>query len=144
MTSQLIDGRFQLETLASSGGMGSVYRARDLTTGAPVAVKLLLEEDADSVARFARETMILAAMAHPAIVRHVAHGHSAPGRPYLVMAWLDGEEVAADSGVHHLGHVAGCIAVLLDARAAGCLIDDRPSPGPAAALIDDMTAGGSV
>jgi hypothetical protein len=41
-------------------------------------------------------------------------------------AWLEGEEVAEDSGVHHLGHAIGCLAILLDAQETGKLIDDRP------------------
>lgn len=46
-------------------------------------------------------------------------------------AWLEGEEVAPDSGVHHLGHaLAGC-AMILDAQSGGFLQDDRPIPNPA-------------
>lgn len=41
-------------------------------------------------------------------------------------AWLDGEEDAQDSGVHHLGHAIACLAILLDAQEAGMLVDDRP------------------
>jgi len=44
-------------------------------------------------------------------------------------AWLDGEEDASDSGVHHLGHAIACLAILLDAQEAGKLIDDRPHQG---------------
>ncbi len=40
--------------------------------------------------------------------------------------WFDGEEVASDSGVHHLGHAAACLAILLDAQECGQLVDDRP------------------
>lgn len=43
-----------------------------------------------------------------------------------IAQWLDGEEVAADSGVHHLGHAAACLAILLDAQECGQLVDDRP------------------
>jgi Domain of unknown function (DUF5664) len=43
-----------------------------------------------------------------------------------VEAWFDGEETAEDSGVHHLGHAIGCLAILLDAQETGSLIDDRP------------------
>ncbi len=50
-------------------------------------------------------------------------------------AWFDGEDFAADSGVHHLAHVRACMAILLDAEAAGTLNDDRPTPGGAAALL---------
>ena len=41
-------------------------------------------------------------------------------------AWQDHAEHAPDSGVHHLGHVMACCAILLDAQAQNCLIDDRP------------------
>ena len=44
-------------------------------------------------------------------------------------AWLDGEENATDSGVHHLGHAIACLAILLDAQEAGKLVDDRPLQG---------------
>jgi hypothetical protein len=41
-------------------------------------------------------------------------------------AWFEGEEIAQDSGVHHLGHAMACCAILLDAQAHKALIDDRP------------------
>ena len=44
-------------------------------------------------------------------------------------AWFDGEEDAADSGVHHLGHAMACLAILLDAQETGNLVDDRPATG---------------
>jgi hypothetical protein len=40
-------------------------------------------------------------------------------------AWLEGEEKAEDSGVHHLGHARACLGILLDAQANGTMIDDR-------------------
>lgn len=52
-----------------------------------------------------------------------------------IFAWVDGEENAEDSGVHHLAHAAACMAILLDARELGQMIDDRPTPGPAAAML---------
>ena len=42
-----------------------------------------------------------------------------------IHAWAECEEVAPDSGVHHLGHAGACIALLLDAQANGRLIDNR-------------------
>lgn len=44
-------------------------------------------------------------------------------------AWFEGEEVAKDSGVHHLGHAIACCAILLDAQETGNLIDNRPVVG---------------
>ena len=46
-----------------------------------------------------------------------------------IAAWFDGEELADDSKVHHLGHAIACCAILLDAQATDSLIDDRPVNG---------------
>ena len=81
-------GRFLLEGPVGAGGMGTVYRARDRETGAPVAVKLLADRSASDVARFFREASVLSEINDPAVVRYIAHGHDP--RPYLVMEWLDG------------------------------------------------------
>ncbi len=43
--------------------------------------------------------------------------------------WLDREETASDSGVHHLGHAIASLAIILDAQENGSLIDDRPQNG---------------
>jgi hypothetical protein len=56
---------------------------------------------------------VLASIYVDAIMRHLAD-------------WFEGEEVAGDSKVHHLGHAIACCAILLDAQAHGNLIDDRP------------------
>ena len=40
-------------------------------------------------------------------------------------AWASGEDVADDSGVDHLAHLAASCAILMDARAAGRFHDDR-------------------
>jgi hypothetical protein len=52
--------------------------------------------------------------------------------------WLDGEEVAADSQVHHLGHAMACLAIILDAIEIKNLVDDRPLPAPTAAIHERM------
>lgn len=44
-------------------------------------------------------------------------------------AWSDGENVASDSGVHHLGHAMACMAIILDAQFANKLIDNRTEYG---------------
>ena len=54
-------------------------------------------------------------------------------------SWFDGEELAEDSGVHHLGHAAACLAIVLDAQAQGTLVDDRPNPGKTSELIKALT-----
>ncbi len=44
-------------------------------------------------------------------------------------AFLDGEDDAPDSGVSHLGHIGASLAILLDAKKQGTLVDDRPKKG---------------
>ncbi|MEJ7728421.1 MAG: protein kinase [Polyangiaceae bacterium] len=87
---ELIGDRFEVIAEAGSGGMGTVYHARDRVTGNEVAVKVLASRAADP-ARFARETNILARLSHPHVVGYVAHGELAEGEPYLAMDWLSGE-----------------------------------------------------
>jgi hypothetical protein len=74
--------------------MGTVWRARDLVTGQPVAVKILHDTGAEQAQRFAREATLLADLAGDGLVDYVSHGTAPDGAPYLAMAWLDGESVA--------------------------------------------------
>src|SRR6185503_8645672 len=86
--------RFILEALAGSGGMGTVYRARDHHTGQTVAVKLLQANPSpQEVERFVREAELLSTLRHPGIVAYHAHGTTAAGEPYLAMEWLEGEDL---------------------------------------------------
>jgi serine/threonine protein kinase len=91
----LVADRFVVETLAGSGGMGRVYRARDRVTGERVALKVLVRDVGSHVARFEHEVQALAELSHPHIVRYVAHGLAEAGEPYLAMEWLEGEDLAA-------------------------------------------------
>ena len=59
--------------------------------------------------------------------------------PFIgLMAWLDGEENAADSGKPHLAHALACLGIIVDAKETGNLVDDRPLPGVAAKLIAEL------
>ncbi|HVK87389.1 MAG TPA: protein kinase, partial [Kofleriaceae bacterium] len=73
---------------------GTVYRALDRTTGANVALKVLKSSSQDAVERFVRETRVLEALRHPAIVRYIADGRTEGDELWLAMEWLDGESVA--------------------------------------------------
>jgi len=53
-----------------------------------------------------------------------------------ILAWFDGEERDADSGVPHLGHGLACLSILVDAQETGNLVDDRPTPGPTARILE--------
>ncbi|PTL80480.1 serine/threonine-protein kinase PknK [Vitiosangium sp. GDMCC 1.1324] len=91
----VIGQRFTIEALTGRGGMGVVYRAREASTGLPVALKLVEGAlSADQLYRFNREVALLAGLHHPGIVSFVARGNTERGQPYLVMEWLEGENLA--------------------------------------------------
>lgn len=54
-------------------------------------------------------------------------------------AWFEGEEVDPDDGVPHLSAALACIAIVVDAGAAGTLIDDRNVAGGYRQLVDELT-----
>lgn len=89
----VINDRFVLEKEAGRGGMGVVYRAMDLRTGKPVAIKLVrrVGRPLRELERFEREAQVLSTLRHPAIVAYVAHGSTGDGARYLAMEWLNGE-----------------------------------------------------
>ena len=61
-------GSYEITTPLGKGGMGEVYRARDLKLKREVAIKVLPDEfsrDADRVSRFQREAEVLASLNHP-------------------------------------------------------------------------------
>ncbi|MFY0566687.1 protein kinase domain-containing protein [Archangium lansingense] len=91
----VIDGHFVLEGPAGRGGMGTVYRATDSSSGGTVALKLLHAVTSPEVAyRFKREAVLLAELRHPGIVSYVTHGSTKAGQPYLAMEWLEGEDLS--------------------------------------------------
>lgn len=92
--SSVIAGRFEIESLAGTGGMGSVYRACDRQSGELVALKILHSASAEGLERFDREACLLAELVHPGIVRYVAHGVTEAGERWLAMEWLEGETLA--------------------------------------------------
>jgi len=87
--------RFELEEPLGSGGMASVFRARDHETDSMVAVKILRVSTDVIDQRFAREAALLAGLSHPGIVEFVAHGTCADGTHYLAMEWVPGTNLAA-------------------------------------------------
>jgi eukaryotic-like serine/threonine-protein kinase len=104
------------------GGMGAVYRARDVRLGRVVALKVLLDRwslDPERIARFEREAQLLASLTHP----HIAtlYGlEDAAGRQCLVMELVEGDTLAERIGrgalpVSEALQVAAQIAAALDA-----------------------------
>jgi serine/threonine protein kinase/tetratricopeptide (TPR) repeat protein len=116
----LVADRFLIEQEAGRGGMGSVYRAIDRSTGRTVALKVLLSfvtGDDEGARRFAREAKLLASLDDPGIVGHVAHGVAANGYPFLAMNWLEGETLA-ERLMRQRVPVSGALTLLRGAAAA--------------------------
>ena len=93
-TCQLVSERYSLKELIGKGGMGSVFRARDLLLDRDVALKLLpahLNENAAALARFQREARAAAGIRHPAVVTVHDFGLTESGQPFLVMDLIEGK-----------------------------------------------------
>ncbi|WP_126596496.1 protein kinase domain-containing protein [Dictyobacter aurantiacus] len=95
----LSGGRYRIEKLIASGGMGAVYRAIDTRFNRPCAVKEMLDEfnneteRAQAVEWFSREATLLLDLNHPCIPR-VRDFFAENGRNYLVMDFIDGHTLA--------------------------------------------------
>jgi serine/threonine protein kinase/Tol biopolymer transport system component len=86
-------GDYEIQSLLGAGGMGEVYRARDLRLRREVAVKVLpavVSSDPERLRRFEQEAMAAAALNHPNILAVHQLGTYA-GTPYLVSELLEGE-----------------------------------------------------
>jgi len=92
----LADGRYVLQTRLAVGGMGEVWRAKDLASGEIVAVKVLREEytgDAISLQRLSIEAKNASMLLHPNIATVFDYREEA-GSGYLVMELVEGPSLA--------------------------------------------------
>lgn len=90
----VVDERFRIERRIGEGGVGVVFRAIDVETGQVVALKIIAANTAEQIRRATQEIELLAQLAHPGIVRHVADGLTETDQLYLAMEWIDGVTVA--------------------------------------------------
>lgn len=54
-------------------------------------------------------------------------------------AFDSGEDIDEESGLPHTAHMLACVAIIVEARASGNLVDDRQYPIPYRKLVDDLT-----
>src|SRR5262245_34787378 len=87
---------YKVEAILGQGGVGIVFRARDLRLGRSVALKMLLAgayAGPTELARFQREAEAVASLCHRNLVQlHEAGDHE--GRPYFTMEFVDGGSLA--------------------------------------------------
>src|SRR3954471_21190447 len=88
-------GDFEIHGKLGQGGMGAVYRARQVSLDRMVALKILpsqFEDDDSYVTRFQREASVAASLHHPNLVRVYTSGH-ADGCHFIAMELVEGENL---------------------------------------------------
>ncbi len=90
MLGRTLDG-YHIEAMVGEGSSGRVYRARQVATGRHVAIKVLRSSVGEPSTP--HEAELLAGLRHPGIVIVEKRGIFDNGRAYLVMPWLEGEDL---------------------------------------------------
>jgi serine/threonine protein kinase len=93
----IIAEKYELESVLGEGGMGAVWRARNLGLDSPAAIKVL-RASGDRAAlrgRLLQEARAAAKLAHPAIVKVFDIGQTESGDPFIVMELLTGNSLGA-------------------------------------------------
>jgi eukaryotic-like serine/threonine-protein kinase len=102
----LVNRIYRIVRLLGVGGMGEVWEARHERTKGRVAIKLLLPEmgrNREVLRRFQREVEITSGLNHPNIVRVSDADNLPDGRPFLVMEFLEGQDLANYAAGQRLG-----------------------------------------
>lgn len=88
---ETLDGRYQVVEILGRGGMGTVFRATNLSLNKPVAVKALhMSLDQFAELRFKQEIKAMSMLSHPHLISVLDAGTTPGGTPYFVMEFLDG------------------------------------------------------
>jgi serine/threonine-protein kinase len=93
MIGTVLSGRYKLEAKLGSGGMSTVYLAKDSTLDRDVAVKVMhreMSEQPDQLERFRQEARAVAKLSHPNVVAVIDAGEDG-GHPYIVFEYVEGE-----------------------------------------------------
>jgi serine/threonine protein kinase/tetratricopeptide (TPR) repeat protein len=108
-------GSYQILEALGQGGMGEVYRAKDLRLGREVAIKIVNEQlakEPERLARFEREAKVVATLAHPNIVVLYDIGYHG-GIPFAVTELLEGATLR-----HHIAGGPSRLAEAVNIAAA--------------------------
>jgi len=130
----VLSGRYAVDRILGSGGMGVVCLGRHLELEQPVAIKFLRRELAQNqavVQRFLNEARAAASLRSEHVVRVMDVAELESGRPYLVMEHLDGEDLGmlverrgALEPARALGYVLDVCSALTEAHTAGIIHRD--------------------
>ncbi|MEM6454174.1 MAG: protein kinase, partial [Acidobacteriota bacterium] len=146
-----ISERYATAVPLASGATSEVYRAYDKVLGRDVALKLLRQRDAASVARMSREAEVQARLRHPSICTIYDVGTYDDGRPYIAMELIEGRELGHPSvqtldlrtklgliadmarGVQ-VAHAAGLVH--RDIKPSNVMVETRPDGGLRPVIVD--------
>jgi serine/threonine-protein kinase len=138
MIGAVLDGRYRIEKMLGEGGMGAVYSATDLRLEKRVAVKVMARElsaNPDALARFHREARVTSGLGHPHIVQVFDFSTTPSGEPFLVMEFLEGEDLEQRIRRHGrlpaatVVHVVKQVASALSATHAKGIVHRDLKPG---------------
>ena len=124
---RVFDGRYRVESELGRGGMGQVFRVRDLREDRYAALKVLhpvVEDDPDRVERFRREITLLSKIHHPAVPRVVGWGVDG-GDVFFVSEIVEGIDLKLEiqqRGPKPAAEAAALGAAVADALAAAHVI----------------------
>jgi serine/threonine-protein kinase len=94
----LLRGKYQIEAILGSGGMGDVFRATHTRLGRPVAVKILRTDamnDPEVVERFLQEGRAAYHVRHPNVVEVIDVDTDEAGVPFIVLEYLEGQDLGS-------------------------------------------------
>src|SRR6516165_10721666 len=129
-------GSHEITALLGKGGMGEVYRARDLKLKREVAIKILPDEfarDPERISRFQREAELLASLNHPNIAA-IYDVEEASNSRFLVLELVEGDALAdrlrrGSLPVYEALHIAKSICEALEAAHEKGVIHRDLKPG---------------
>jgi serine/threonine-protein kinase len=95
---KVIDGRYEMQVRIGEGGMGVVYKARQISIDRVIALKMLNQQMANDptwVQRFYNEAKACSRLQHPNTIRMFDFGQTSDGRLFMTMEFLDGQSLRA-------------------------------------------------
>ncbi len=117
----IVGGRYSLEQLVAEGGMALVYRGRHIELDQIVAIKLVRPElafDSEATARFLNEARTIAKLKGPHVARVLDSGCTEPGRPFMVLEYLEGSDLRKLLEVNSNLPVDSAVSLVLEAAEA--------------------------
>jgi serine/threonine-protein kinase len=124
LVGETLNDNYRLIRVIGEGAMGGIYEARQLRLDKRVAIKVLARElaaNGEALLRFHREAEITSQLGHPHIITVFDFGTTHHGQPYLVMEYLEGEDLA--NRLHRVKTLALSAVVRITKQVASALAD---------------------